>query len=214
VFREFCRGDYLATLLVAAYQREFPGARIDLQVANTATVLDRLRRFECDLALIESETSDPEFVAEPWLDDQLVVFGAPGHPMAQGGAAGNAQLATARWIVRERGSATRAQFDARVAAVLPKIDIGLELEHTEAIKRAVESGLGIGCLSRLALREALRRGSLVEVPTPQLDLGRRFYFAMHRQTDAGEAVARFRAICLRATQGATSSADLELPFIP
>jgi DNA-binding transcriptional LysR family regulator len=44
--------------------------------------------------------------------------------------------------------------------------VRLELEHTEAIKRAVESGLGIGCISRLALREAFRRGSLVPVETP------------------------------------------------
>lgn len=51
------------------------------------------------------------------------------------------------------------------------LNIRLELEHTEAIKRAVESGLGIGCISRLALRDAFRRGSLVPLETPQLDSG-------------------------------------------
>jgi DNA-binding transcriptional LysR family regulator len=56
--------------------------------------------------------------------------------------------------MRERGSGTRALFDQVIARHLPGLNIRLELEHTEAIKRAVESGLGVGCLSRLALREA------------------------------------------------------------
>ena len=59
--------------------------------------------------------------------------------------------------------------------------VRLELVHTEAIKRAVESGLGIGCISRLALREAFRRGSLKAVETPGLDLRRQFQFVTHRR---------------------------------
>ena len=56
------------------------------------------------------------------------------------------------------------------------INIRLELEHTEGIKRAVESGLGIGCISRLALRDAFKRGSLVAIETPELNLTRQFTF--------------------------------------
>ncbi|WP_374279143.1 LysR family transcriptional regulator [Azonexus sp.] len=207
-------GNYLATLVVADYMRRHPGSPVQLQVANTDTVVDRLLRGECDLGLIEGEASHPDLAIEPWLDDELVVFCAPGHELASGAPADDATLARQPWILRERGSGTRAQFDRCIGLRLGDFSLCLELEHTEVIKRAVESGLGVGCLSRLALREALRRGSLVEVPTPQFALGRRFYFASHRRRHQSAAVRAFRAMCMAFAGGAESTAALPLPFIP
>ena len=97
---------------------------------------------------------------------------------------------------------------------MPQLDVRLELEHTEAIKRAVESGLGISCLSRLSLREALRRGSLVEIPTPQFDLRRRFHFAHHRRRSPTMAMRRMRELCDSLSGGAQNTGELPLPFIP
>ncbi|HMX14301.1 MAG TPA: LysR substrate-binding domain-containing protein, partial [Thauera aminoaromatica] len=87
----------------------------------------------------------------------------------------------------------------------------LELEHTEAIKRAVESGLGVGCLSRLALRDAFRRGSLVAVEVPELDLRRRFSFVWHRGKYHGAALRRFVEDCRAFTAGARRSDEIPLP---
>ena len=73
------------------------------------------------------------------------------------------QLLREDWIMRERGSGTRLTLEHAARHRRGRFNILLELEHTEGIKRAVESGLGIGCVSRLALRDAFRRGSLVEL---------------------------------------------------
>ena len=207
-------GNYLATLLVADYTQRHPDSPVHLQVANTASVVDRLLGLEVDLALIEGEATHPDLVLEPWLDDELVVFCAPGHPLAGNGKVPTTRLASEHWVLRERGSSTRSLFDRAVAARLKTFRLRLELEHTEAIKRAVESGLGIGCLSRLALREAFRRGSLVEVPTPQFDLRRRFHIAHHRQRSPSRAMSSFMDLCRALALGATSTAELPLPFIP
>lgn len=84
------------------------------------------------------------------------------------------------WILREQGC-NCLTFDQAIRHHPKRLNIRLELEHTEAIKRAVESGLGIGCISRLALRDAFRRGSLVPIETPELDLTRHFSFIWHAQ---------------------------------
>ncbi len=207
-------GNYLATLLIAEYLRQHPEAPVQLRVANTDAIVDSLLRFECDLGLIEGDATHPELLLEPWMEDELVVFCAPQHALAGPGSADNDTLARQPWILRERGSGTCSQFDRIVASRLGQLDLRLELEHTEAIKRAVESGLGIGCLSRLSLRDAFRRGSLVEIKTPQFDLRRRFNFARHRQRPMSEAVRSFRALCSEVTQGATNTRELPLPFIP
>lgn len=206
-------GNYLATLVVAEYLRRHPASKIQLHVANTHSIVEQLTRYELDIGLIEGEANDPDLLLEPWLDDALVVFCAPHHALAKMGEANTAILAEQKWIVRERGSGTRALFDRVIAQAMPGLHIQLELEHTEAIKRAVESGLGIGCLSRLSLREAFRRGSLVEIRTPQFDLSRRFYFARHRQRHLSPAVQTFLALCRETSGDAAGTDTLQLPFI-
>lgn len=206
-------GNYLGTLVVAEYLRRHAESRIDLSVANTSRVVERLLHYELDVALIEGEASDPDLLLEPWLEDELVVFCAPAHALAGAGDVPTEELARQAWIVREPGSGTRALFDRVIARPEWGLDIRLQLEHTEAIKRMVESGLGIGCLSRLSLREAFRRGSLVEVKTPQFDLRRRFYFASHRRRHQSTAMRTFLALCREISGPARTTAELALPFI-
>jgi DNA-binding transcriptional LysR family regulator len=143
----------------------------------------------------------------------MVVFCAPQHPLAEARVADSETLSSQDWIVREPGSATRALFDQAIARLLGRLNVRLELEHTEAIKRAVESGLGIACLSRLSLREAFRRGSLVEIHTPQFDLRRRFYFARHRRRYISPATQCFVDLCRDISGGACTTDELSLPFI-
>ncbi len=207
-------GNHLATLIVAEYLQRHPESRVDFKVSNTDTVVERLLRFDLDLGLIEGEANEPDLLLEPWLDDALTVFCAPGHPLASAGQADSDALASQSWILREAGSGTRALFDRVIGQAIPGLAIRLQLEHTEAIKRAVESGLGIGCLSRLSLREAFRRGSLVEIKTPQFDLRRHFYFASHRRRHASAAQRTFQALCREFSGAAQRTDELVLPFIP
>jgi DNA-binding transcriptional LysR family regulator len=203
-------GNYLATLIVAEYLQRHPESRVDLKVSNTRNVLDGLIRCELDVGLIEGEANDPDLLIEPWLADELVVFCAPQHKLAQVAQVSNQQLADENWILRERGSGTRALFDRVVAPALAQVSIQLQLEHTEAIKRVVEAGLGLSCLSRVSLRDAFRRGSLVEIKTPQFNLQRHFYFVQHRQRHISPASRTFLALC----RELGNAAEIRLPFVP
>ncbi|OPF46784.1 transcriptional regulator [Pseudomonas aeruginosa P49] len=163
-------GNYLATLLIGAFMQRQPDCRVRLHVHNTAQVVQQVAHYELDLGLIEGDCRHPDIEVQPWMEDELVVFCAPQHPLARRGGADLERLTREAWILREQGSGTRLTFDQAMRHHPRPLNIRLELEHTEAIKRAVESGLGIGCISRLALRDAFRRGSLVPVETPGLDL--------------------------------------------
>jgi DNA-binding transcriptional LysR family regulator len=174
-------------------------------------VIDRLVRCQFDLGLVEGEVRHPDLVSEPWLDDRLVVFCAPGHALAKNARATPALLARQRWILRESGSGTRAVLDRALGPLAGKIDVVLTLEHTEAIKRAVEAGLGIACLSRLSVRAAFARGSLIEIETPQLDLSRRFLFAWHRQRHNSAAMLAFVALARELAGAARNTDELVLP---
>lgn len=188
-------GNYLAVNIMARYMAAQPGARVQLEVANTATVVDRVLGFDLDVGLIEGEINHPDLDLLPWRDDELVVFCAPEHPLAGKGRLDDHDLRAATWITREPGSGTRQTFERAMHGILPELNLLLELEHTEAIKRAVEAGLGISCLSRVCLREAFRRGSLVPLAVPGRDFSREFYFVLHRQKYRSPGVERWLELC-------------------
>lgn len=198
-------GNYLATLLIGDYMQQNPGSRVELAVQNTSTIIEQVAHFKLDVGLIEGDAHHPDLQITPWVDDELVIFAAPDHPLAQVSQISLDDLANQNWILRERGSGTRQVFDAAMRHQLNNLKILLELEHTEAIKRAVESGLGIGCISRLALKDAFKRGSLVPLEIPTLDLKRQFNFVIHKQKFITIGIGKFFELCHQVTRGVSRS---------
>ena len=206
-------GNYLATLLVAKFLQEHPESRIQLQVHNTKTIVQQIANHELDLGMIEGDCHHPDIEVQPWIADELVIFSAPDHPLIKQKNISINTLLKEPWILREKGSGTRETFDRAFQNHHAQLNIRLELEHTEAIKRAVESGLGIGCISRLALKDAFRRGSLVSLDTPDIKLSRYFYFLWHKQKYQTAGMKHFLNLCKEMTAGLTRSDEVNLPHI-
>ncbi|MEX2468850.1 MAG: LysR substrate-binding domain-containing protein [Pseudohongiellaceae bacterium] len=197
-------GNYLAIPILARFVQEHPGARVQLDVANTATVARKVQNFELDIGLIEGELQEPDLESSWWRDDELCLFCAPDHPWAGRGPLSDADLLAAEWIVRETGSGTRQAFDRAMTGLLPRLNVRLELQHTEGIKRAVEAGLGLGCLSTLTLKDAFARGSLVPLTAPQRNWTRQFYFILHREKYRSRGIRDWIAMCRQAEPAYTS----------
>ncbi len=188
-------GNYLAVGMIADFRQHYPQADIVLSVANTETIFERVASFELDMGLIEGELQHPDLQIVHWRHDELVVFAAPGHPLAQA-ALTDQDLLALPWIVRERGSGTRQTFDRAMHGLLTDLHIAMELQHTEAIKRAVEAGLGVGCLSQICLAEAFKRGSLVPLAVPGRDFRRELFLITHREKYHSAALKQWLALCL------------------
>jgi DNA-binding transcriptional LysR family regulator len=190
-------GNYLAVGMIAEFRRRFPGTDVALSVANTETIARRVADFELDMGLIEGELVHPDLETLHWREDELQVFAAPGHPLAGARRVSDRELTLQRWIVREPGSGTRQTFERGMHGLLSDLDIAMELQHTEAIKRAVEAGLGVGCLSIISLEDAFRRGTLVPLRTPQRDFSRALYIILHRSKYHSTTLRRWLDVCRR-----------------
>jgi len=190
-------GNYLTAPLIAEFLRDEPAARVSLHIENTAEIARKVSNFELDVALVEGEIHDAALEVVPWRHDELVVFCAPDHPFARRRALSDADLVRARWIVREPGSGTRQAFDHALHGLLSELDIAFELQETEAIRSAVKAGLGVGCLSRIALEDAFELKTLVPCRVPGRDFHRRFYGVVHRQKYKSRAIRRWLELCER-----------------
>lgn len=164
---------YLLPRLLADFAERYPAAEPKLEIHNTEAVLGRLEKGQAHLGMIEGPALHASLDIVAWRSDELALFCAPDHPLAQVGAATMEQLAAQKWIVREAGSGTRAVFDTAMQAIGLRPRIALQLDRQEAIKQSVRAGLGMGCLSALAIVDEVRAGHLVRLDTP-LNLTRQF----------------------------------------
>jgi DNA-binding transcriptional LysR family regulator len=188
-------GNYLAVPLMAKFLKTHANAQLTLAVANTQEIARQVENFEIDVGLVEGELEHPELEVLPWRSDQLVVFCAPNHPLARKRSLSDAELLAASWIIREQGSGTRQGFDRAMHGLLSKLHVSLELQHTEAIKSAVEAGLGLGCVSKVALEHEFARGSLKACKVPQRDFHRQYFFVLHKKKHRGAGVKLWLDLC-------------------
>jgi DNA-binding transcriptional LysR family regulator len=188
-------GNYLAVGMIAEFRRCCPAADIALSVANTRDIADRVADFGLDMGLVEGEVHHPELESRHWRGDELQLFVAPDHPLAGAPPLDDRQLLAQQWILREPGSGTRQTFDRAMHGLLPELDITLELQHTEAIKRAVEAGMGVGCLSRISLEDAFARGSLVPLRARGRFFDRELYILLRRDKYHSAAMRQWLELC-------------------
>ncbi len=167
-------GNYLMPAVLGAYQRQWPQAEFQLEVSNTQDVIEAVSDYQVDIGFIEGACHHDELEVCPWVTDRLVVVAAPADPLAKESAT-FAQLAAARWILREPGSGTRETVEALLLPYVQRFSSTMHLGNSEAIKHAVAEQLGISCLPLRVVQDLLTTGRLVCVDTQLPSLERTLY---------------------------------------
>ena len=191
-------GNYLLPTLIADWRRARPDAQVDVAIANTAAVAAAVARMEVDIGLIEGPCHEPELLARPWREEELVICAAPSHPLLAGDPARKLDVAALRqaaWLLREPGSGTREVVEAMLQPHLHRLKTEIDLASTQAIMEAAAEGLGITCLSQHALRDMVRLKKLVLLKTALPRMRRTLYIIHHERRHLSPALQRFIAHC-------------------
>lgn len=189
-------GEYVLPELIASWKRTHPNVRVRVQIANTQEVFNAVESFTADIGFIEGTHTHPDLTVRRWRTDEFAIVASPHHPLA-GRKATARLLQQATWVLREPGSGTREAADRWLIPNLSHVDVELELGSNEAVKRAVASGIGLGCLSRLAIDDAVAHGWLVELATSLPPMSRTLSMVRHRARKPGPAAEDFLKHCVR-----------------
>ena len=171
--------EYVVPSLLRAFHRLHPEVNLALEVANRATVFERVLEHEVDVAIAGRPPDDERIAGLAFLKNDLALIVAPDDALA-GRTIRPEELADRVWLMREPGSGTRQL----VAEFLAEHDLrpqSLTLGSNGAIKEAVRLGLGVSIQSRVAVEHELKTGSLAEV-TLRGGLPRRQWYALHSAT--------------------------------
>ncbi len=172
--------NYFAPSLLGAFCRRFPGITVNLGVINREILLDRLNNNLVDLAIMGQPPAEMELAAEMFMENPLVIIAPPDHPLVRRKRVPLTRLQQEVFLMREQGSGTRIameRFFNQRGIVFAK---GMEMSSNEAIKQAVQAGLGLGLVSIHTLMLELETKRLVVLDVESLPIVRHWY-VVHRQ---------------------------------
>lgn len=191
-------GIYLLPKLLASHATHSNQRCPRVMIANSATTAAAVAHFEVDMGIIEGPCHEPDVLAEPWLEDELVIVCAASHPILQGNPQHKValeDLQNALWLLREPGSGTQEAVEQVLLPHLHQLRPAAEFSNSEAIKHAAAAGLGLACLSRTIVARFLIRGELVEVSTSLPKLTRRFFLIYQRNKTLSPQLTGFLNHC-------------------
>jgi DNA-binding transcriptional LysR family regulator len=172
---------YFAPALLAAFQRAHPGVTVRFTVGNREEMIESLASNDADLVIMGRPPRELDTVAEPFATNPLVVVAAPDHPLARRRRIPLKRLAEETFLIRERGSGTRAAMERVFGDRGVAYRAGMEVASNETIKQAVIAGMGIAFLSAHTMALELRTRKLVVLDVAGLPIVRQ-WFVIHLQT--------------------------------
>jgi DNA-binding transcriptional LysR family regulator len=180
---------------LVAFRRQHETIDIRLTVGNTAQVAQAVHRGETELGFVEGAVSDPALLSIPVARDKMIVVVAPDHPWAQSDTLAPEQLLESDWVLRERGSGTRSEFEqalAQFGVPVKALRVALELPSNEAVRGAVEAGLSATAISASVAAPSLEVGLLhhVKFALPE----RVFHVLRHADRYQSHVAAAFMAM--------------------
>lgn len=170
------------------FHEAYPHVRLDVDVRNTSEVETAVVEGEVHFGLVEGPTQHPSLIRQPVDQDHLVLVVGSDRPPPPVTADGQLDLRAITWIVREAGSGTRRGLEdlaEREGIRFDELTIFLVLSENEAIREAVEAGLGATIISEHVVASAVAAGRLraYQVDLPPRD----FALLSHRDRHASTA---------------------------
>jgi molybdate transport repressor ModE-like protein len=153
-------GVYLLPDTLGCFRRDHPNVVVEVEIAATGEIIERLLAGRVQLALIGEVPVDERVALEAFLADEIIGVAKPSLLPINKGTVKPDALQMQTLLVRAPNSSTRQIADRALVEAGVHVERTWELDSSEAIKRAAREGLGIAFLSRYAVAEEVERGEL------------------------------------------------------
>ena len=187
-------GRYVLPAVIGRFRQLYPEVRVSVVTMDSQALADRLldRQVHIGVTCLAEKHADLEY--RELLEDDLVLIAAPGHPWAQRDAVALRDVAGVDLILREEGAGSRQiLLEAMAHEGIRKEDLSvvMELGSCEEVELAVETGLGVAFVSRVASARTLASGRVVTIPVPEVNLRHKIYMARNRKQASSCAHLKF-----------------------
>jgi len=196
---------YFMPRVLSQFKKQFPGVTISLNVTNRETLLNQLVNNEMDIAIMGRPPAGLELEAQSFMENPLVIIAPPSHPLAGEANIPLERIQQETFLVREQGSGTRIAMERFFIEQGIQLTTGTEMSTNEAIKQAVQAGMGLGILSLHTVALELETRRLIVLDVQSFPILRHWY-VVHRQGKRLSTVAQtFKSFLLEGSEELLSS---------
>ena len=168
---------YFLPKIIGHFKQINPDIHIQMFVGNSGKLTDELKQHTVDMVVVSEPVSDDRFVVKPFIDDELLVIVSSQHKWAQRQTIDMQELLNEPFVDREHGSGTREmykKFFNSKGLNLKNFKVIMTMGSVEAVKSYIESGIGYGIVSNIAVEREIRIGLLKYVKIKGESLKRKF----------------------------------------
>ena len=190
-------GTYLLPELVNEFIRQYPFWQVKAVTKNTQDIEQLIIRNEIDFAVVEGMVHTPDIIANPFMEDDLLLVCGRKHKLYGIRSISLGELSGLRFIVREKGSGTRELFENMMAMNEIKWQPDWECNCSDVLKSAAVSGIGVAVISKLLVKKELETGELSGIKIDNIDLKRKFSVIYHKNKFLTNGMKAFMDLCYK-----------------
>lgn len=176
---------------VERFTDEQPFARVHVEYLHSTRVVEKVRDGSVDLGLVSFPRKSRDLVVLPWREEEMVLACQPSHPLAEQTAVRLAQLSGEKYIAFDKDLGIRRQVDRFLRQQGVSVEVELEFDNIENIKKGIEIAGGVALLPEPTLRQEVEAGLLVARPLTDCRFVRPLAIIYRRQHCPSPAAQRF-----------------------
>lgn len=163
-------------------RKKYAGLSFRVIEGDALQTQEALATGDVDLGILSGTRRESGLERKFFLTDTIVPVISKSHPLVKKGRLTLSGLRKEEFVLFHPASAIRQALEKRFRSLKPRFQpaVAMEVRSMESVIRSVETGIGIGFLSRFCLTDKLR-----EIPLPDLTVERDFYFVYRQNSRAG-----------------------------
>lgn len=173
-------GIYILPDIIKNFVENNEKIEISLIIENTENIEQLILENKIDFAFVEGKVHSEELIYENFWEDELVFIKQYNSEWEEREYINKSVLTKENFIMRERGSGTREIVEKYLEDNKIDYNIFMELGSTEAIKKSVEAGLGIGCVSSQCIKDELKGNKLSKLTFNKNKIKRNLRLIIHK----------------------------------
>ena len=188
-------GSQFLPYYVKAFYSRYLGTEVQVLVAPSDELEQKILTSELDFALIEGVAHHPSILSEEYMEDHLTVICPANGNFQNGQILTIEEFKQQKFLLREPGSGTREVFDRATESAGFSVQPVWEAMSTTALVNAVINGLGIAVLPHRMVTAPLERGLITAVRVEGMDFRRRFRIIYHKEKFLTTSAKAFMDLC-------------------
>ncbi len=187
-------GKYLLPNLIARFRRKYPLVRINIQVTSRECVVKKLVSGELIMGVSSRRINHRDLEYKDFYSDQVILIAPADHRWADYRRVYPDDILDEQMIVREESAGTLEVLKKGLLEhdiSFDMLKVAMSLGNAEAVEMAVEEGIGVAFISRLAAARGLELRRIIEVEVEGMRLNRKIYLARNQRFPFTRAQSEF-----------------------